>query len=753
MKSKALFKQLCSNTLLLRAWSLVKQKGSCGGIDGVSITEFDEHLGKNINKLISELKNKSWNPEPYLQIKIPKKQNEKRTLGLLSIKDKIVQQAIKLLIEPRFEKLFKKNSYGYRPGKGHSKAIGFTRNISQNKKCKFILRLDIDNYFDTINHELLFKRAFPIIADDEVFRLVQMCIKMGMVNKNLKWTDVVAGVPQGAVLSPLFANLYLHSFDQFILSRTELYVRYADDFIIGCESQEQAEALLLDATTFLQQRLKLKLNTPEIIETSKGFEFLGIMITNKGLSLSQLKQEDLHNRLRIIDWDNNSFSKEGIEKIQGIKNYYAKLLPEVFLEEFDNTLFSHLINVITNKWELMSNKTTLKEALKEVQFFSKKSIFERSKIIQQLLNHYIELKSAQTTSQNTKLNKKLISQRKHEYRRKENENSELIISSYGTYIGVSNNGITIKINGERQNINSGNLRHITITCEGVSISSNAIAYCMQNNIGIDFFSPSGKHEASVLSNAIHQSLLWKKQSMMSIEKRKKLAINIISGKLRNQLNLIKYFHKYHKSVSKDLVLKYDAALLGIGKILEVLKKINADDYRASIISLEAQGADLYWNYIKELIKDDNVGFSNRTRHGATDLVNCMLNYGYAILYARVWRTTLQKRLNPSESIIHVPQNNKPTFIYDIIELFRSQAVDRVVISLIQKKTPLSINKNGMLDDNTKNHLIQSISERMVRYERYRSVETKFSDIITRQINDIASYINNDSNFKPYIAKW
>ncbi len=753
MKSKALFKQLCSNTLLLRAWSLVKQKGSSGGVDGVSIAEFDEHLGKNINKLISELKNKSWNPEPYLQIKIPKKQDEKRTLGLLSIKDKIVQQAIKLLIEPRFEKLFKKNSYGYRPGKGHSKAIGFTRNISQNKKCKFILRLDIDNYFDTIDHELLFKRAFPIIADDEVFRLVQMCIKMGMVNKNLKWTDVVAGVPQGAVLSPLFANLYLHSFDQFILSRTELYVRYADDFIIGCESQEQAEALLLDATTFLQQRLKLKLNTPEIIETSKGFEFLGIMITNKGLSLSQLKQEDLHNKLRIIDWDNNSFSKEGIEKLQGIKNYYAKLLPEVFLEEFDNTLFSHLINIITHKWELMSNKTTLKEALKEVPFFSKKSILDRSKIIQQLLNHYIELKSAQTTSQNAKLNKKLISQRKHEYRRKENENSELIISSYGTYIGVSNNGITIKTNGERQNINSGNLRHITITSEGVSISSNAIAYCMQNNIGIDFFSPSGKHEASVLSNAIHQSLLWKKQSMMSIEKRKKLAINIISGKLRNQLNLIKYFHKYHKSVSKDLVLKYDAALLGIGKILEVLKKINADDYRASIISLEAQGAELYWNYIKELIKDDNVGFSNRIRHGATDLVNCMLNYGYAILYARVWRTTLQKRLNPSESVIHVPQNNKPTFIYDIIELFRAQAVDRVVISLIQKKTPLGINKKGMLDDDTKNHLIQSISERMVRYERYRSVETRFSDIITHQIKDIASYINNDSNFKPYIAKW
>ena len=234
MSKKSLFSNLCQERTLLAAWKLVKQKGSSGGIDGISIDSFEEELGMHLAQLKQALLTKSWQPEPYLRISIPKKENERRTLGLLSIKDKIVQQAIKLLIEPRFEKMFVSNSYGYRPGKGPNKAIGFARACIQNKLFCLALRLDIDNYFDTIDHDILFRRVYPLVADDEVFRLMQLCVKMGMVNKRYQWNEITQGVPQGAVLSPLFANLYLHSFDQFVLSRTKLYVRYADDFVIGC---------------------------------------------------------------------------------------------------------------------------------------------------------------------------------------------------------------------------------------------------------------------------------------------------------------------------------------------------------------------------------------------------------------------------------------------------------------------------------------------------------------------------------------
>lgn len=146
---------------------------------------------------------REWNPEPYLRISIPKKNNERRQLGLLSIKDKIVQQAIKQLIEPRFEKVFVKNSFGYRQDKGHTRAINFARSCFQNKKYPFVLKLDIDNYFDTINHDILFKRLQSIVSDLEIIRLIQLCIKMGMVNKKLKWDEISEGVAQGAILSPI----------------------------------------------------------------------------------------------------------------------------------------------------------------------------------------------------------------------------------------------------------------------------------------------------------------------------------------------------------------------------------------------------------------------------------------------------------------------------------------------------------------------------------------------------------------------
>ena len=122
MKYK-IFERLCKKELLYEAWVTVKTKNSSGGIDGMSIKDFDIDSDKYLTEILTELKSGKWAPFPYMGISIPKKQNEKREIGLLSIKDKVVQTAIKILVEPRFERLFLNNSYGYRPGKGHNKAV------------------------------------------------------------------------------------------------------------------------------------------------------------------------------------------------------------------------------------------------------------------------------------------------------------------------------------------------------------------------------------------------------------------------------------------------------------------------------------------------------------------------------------------------------------------------------------------------------------------------------------------------------
>jgi CRISPR-associated endonuclease Cas1 len=242
---------------------------------------------------------------------------------------------------------------------------------------------------------------------------------------------------------------------------------------------------------------------------------------------------------------------------------------------------------------------------------------------------------------------------------------------------------------------------------------------------------------------------------MDDSKRCKLAVRIISAKMRNQLNLIKYFHKYHKGKSSKLCDRYDDTEPKIKTLISAVSEYNLKDgrdYKADIMTFEAECAQLYWGYVEELLRDDEVGFIKREHQGATDLVNAMLNFGYAILYARVWQALLMYKLNPYDSVLHSRQPRKPTFVFDVVELFRTQAVDRVVISLIQKGEPLKISK-GLLEQNTISLLSQNISERLNRYEQYRGNECRFCDIIRLQTRDIAAFVEKDSTYKPYIAKW
>ena len=749
-----LSEQLCTEKTLMAAWLQIKKKGAAGGVDGKSIQDVDENLKDHLQEILQELKSKSWKPQPYLRVFIPKKENEVRKLGLLTVKDKIVQTAIKMLIESRFEKAFVKNSFGYRPQKGHTRAIRYAMHLIRSRKAHYVLRLDVDNYFDSIDHDILFKRLMPLITDTEVMRLVQLCTKMGMVTSKMKWDEITMGVPQGAVLSPLLSNYYLYAFDQSILHKTSMYVRYADDFIILTETKEEAEQLQKTVMDFLKSHLRLNVNTPEIKDLKEGIEFLGVMLSKKGISLSSTKRAALYGRINTLDWSGHSFSATGIQHLSGIHNYYGNLLPEEYLEGFDEELIRHLQIVIEKKWPEIASKKALYEAIKNIDFFSSTYVLNRAQHRNGLLMHYLSCKGKAENKTNELKNKAIIKQRKHEYRKLENENSELVVSQRGSYIGVSIKGITLRILGRSQKLPPmNNIHHITIIGDGISVSSNAVSYCMKNKIGIDFFSITGYHVASLIGSSYLQTTLWQQQSAMPMEKRGQLAAKFIYGKLKNQLNLVKFFHKYHKKTSNLINDIYNDVVPGITKLIERIKGyIITEDYQVELMGWEAAGAVLYWKYVRALLSDDHIDFEHREHHGATDLMNCMLNYGYAILYGRVWRSVLFRRMNPMDGVIHMGNGNKPVFVFDIIELFRTQAVDRVVITLVQKGKSLSVQK-GLLSDETKKFLMQSIMERINRYETYRNREIRLLDIIHAQTKEIAEYIALNKTFRPYIAKW
>lgn len=750
---------LCQIPRLHLAWNTVKTKGSVGGIDGISIGDFEKDKRKQILQLAAELKAGTWKPQPYLEIDVVKTKSpdEIRKLGMTAIRDKIVQHAIKSVIEPRYERLFYGNSYGYRPGKGATKAIKRVLWECGNKKMNYVLRLDIDNFFDSIDHEILRSRLIATGTDAEIVRLIMLCLQMGKVRHDSReWVDATLGTPQGAVLSPILSNLYLHSFDQFAISQGVPYIRYADDFLYLTETKERAEEILSKTEKHLKEKLKLALNQPTSIGSlGDGFDFLGITIRDKTAMITEKKRADLFERISALDFGIDGFSYRSSKAWDGISNYYAQLLPQSDLEQFDAKLVEHLKTVIKEKGKEFGSKSNVQFALSTFSFLSQTYRTQKKAYVTELMAEYVSLKLKDKQTADEKKNRKLIQERKKEYRKLEAATSGLLVNKPGMFIGLTSRGVTISQKGKVvAQHHPDNLSQIVITGQGVSMSSNIISFCLTRKIPIDFFDCQGTHLGSVINSKYIQNTLWSKQAGADPQLRNTIALGIIEGKIKNQHALLKYFNKYHKSHYPQLQPKMEM----MEKVVEEFKtwrkeaKPTDEEFITKLLGHEAQVAIRYWDYIRQLFTDDQVGFEHREHQGAKDLVNSMLNYGYAILYVRVWQALLAAHLNPFDSLIHAHREGKPTLVYDMVEIFRSQVVDRVVISLIQKGQDLEV-RNGLLTDNTRQLLVKSVMERLARYEKYQGQEMKMEQIILSQAKLLAKAFDESEKFKPYVAKW
>ncbi|MCW5907203.1 MAG: CRISPR-associated endonuclease Cas1 [Chitinophagales bacterium] len=746
MNNSPTYSSLLNSQLLFSAWQEIKDKKSAGGIDGISVADFNAVAAQQIQLLSDELIGNNYLPLPYRKVEIPKSEGEKRTLGMLAIRDKILQHAIKQLLEPELEKIFLDVSYAYREGKGALKAIARVKHILQTEKAQWLVSLDLDNFFDTIPHKLLLGKLSKRINDERLMALVELCIKMGKVDKGMQWTDHTEGVPQGAVLSPLLANLYLHELDEWMVMKELCYVRYADDFVILCKEKNKAESALKKTLNLVKQ-LQLKVNDGYKVEhIQTGFNFLGIHFKGTQISLSEKKQTRLKEKLeQAIYADGFTPAKHFTDYMQGVKNYYAKLLHPQQLLFIDQ----HLVALLSKNLKCKTQKQA-KEKLTNLQFITPEFQKNQSLIIKQIIAATANGgKTLPTVAE-------LVKKRKREYLAIEGEMSELLVTTFGSFIGKNTKGITVKKAGKTLAQAHNNLQHITVMSNGVSISSDAIKFCADNDIAIDFFTHKGEHYSSIHSSVEPDNELWIQQ--LKAEENGKAAIlakQIVLAKIGNQHKLIKYFHKYHKTTDSTFNVHYAANHQKFKTIETEIKNLatgSLTDLRQQIMAAEGRAAGIYWDAVAELINDDTE-FEGRERKGARDLVNSMLNYGYSILYARMWVAVMQARLNPCISCLHTPQQGKPTLVYDLVEFFRQQAVDRVVIALIQKREKLAV-KDGLLNEATRNKLVQHIYERMHRYENYRGEQRKLLHIFGLQAKEYAAYLTGAAkNFKPYAAKW
>ena len=430
-------------------------------------------------------------------------------------------------------------------------------------------------------------------------------------------------------------------------------------------------------------------------------------------------------------------------------------MPQEDLEYFDSVLLKRLITIVHERFETFGSKSNLQFALGTFNFLSLQYQLKKKQFSSEIIAEYVGEKLKEKQTVDAKKNRKLIQERKKEYRKLEAEASGLLVNKPGMFLGLTSRGVTISQKGKVvAQHHPDNLSQIVITGQGVSMSSNLVSFCLSRKIPIDFFDYQGTHLGSIINSKYMQNTLWAKQAVANTLQRNTIALGILEGKIKNQHALLKYFNKYHKSHYPQLKSKMEM----MEKVTDDFKawkktaKPSDDDFLQKLLGHEAQVAIRYWDYIRELFSDDQVKFEQREHQGAKDLVNSMLNYGYAILYVRVWQALLAAHLNPFDSLIHAHREGKPTLVYDMIEIFRSQVVDRVVISLVQKGQNLEV-RNGLLTDQTRQLLVKSVMERLARYEKYQGEEMKMEQIMLRQANLLAKAFEGTDKFKPYMARW
>jgi RNA-directed DNA polymerase len=313
--------------LVYAAWRAVRANRGAAGIDKVSVRMFEKNLQPNLDRVLRELKDGSFRPMPARRVYIPKAPGKFRPLGIPAVRDRIAQEVLRRLLSPLFEAQFHDDSYGFRPGRNAHQAVERVLNLHR-QRYTYVLDADIKGCFDHISHQAVMEELARVVADGNILRLVEKFLRAGVLEDGMVH-PTREGTPQGGVFSPLLANIALNVLDQFLEERGYRFVRYADDFVVLCRTQGQAQEALALIRPLLSERLGLELSPEKtkVTQFRKGFAFLGFDITSWSVRMRDNAVENFKTKIRRLTPRSHNLDAEVIQKlnavIRGTANYFA----------------------------------------------------------------------------------------------------------------------------------------------------------------------------------------------------------------------------------------------------------------------------------------------------------------------------------------------------------------------------------------------------------------------------------------------
>jgi len=685
-------------------------------------------------------------PDPVISFEIEKNEHEKRQLALSSTSSKIVQK----IILKHYENIvkFSDKSYAFRKNKGTVKAINRTKDFLRTNF--WIAKADIDNFFDTINQQKLISKLNSFIHDRQIVKLIALFLKNGML-KNKTWIDKTEGIYQGDNLSPWLSNIYLDDFDKYLESKQVSFVRYSDDMIFFAKHRKDAIRIIDMAEGYLNSlSLSFGKDKTSISNKKEGFSYLGLWFKNETIIMDNKKLQK-----KISDISKKTKNKPIVqtvetinEHIEGVRRYYAKILT-------DRTQFkilqNHINGILIRKIILAKNSKTInkksafKEILSKLKSYDTITKEENQKRTDKLISEAYKQLSLQTPLKSAQ---KEIDKNKTTFLKKQIKSSELILSRYGVYAGVTKGKAVVKEYGKViKQIPLNTLTRIIILSPSINISSMLIYQCSKRKIDIDFIYKDEPYAMITYHKSISYKLHQKQLAFLDSPKSLVVAIEFIKTKAKNQINLIKYYMRYREDTDHDEFKILDKK---IETMQQLYKKIKNAKNTEQLMGYEGNISSHYWSAFGILI--DKPEFK-RITYNAPDTINQSINYGYGFLYNRIQSAIIKTRLSLYHSFLHKEQANKPTLVYDIIEEFRQPTVDREIISILNRGTKLKSSKGKLTSESIK-IISQNIQERFITPTKWRKGRYKLLFIIDEQILSLSHIIQGkNKKYKGFIARY
>lgn len=342
-----------------RAYQRVCRNKGAPGVDGMRTDELKGHLQTHWPHIKQQLLDGRYHPQPVRKVDIPKPGGGRRMLGIPCVIDRLIQQAMHQVLSDQFEPMFSPHSYGFRPGKSAVQAVQQARDYMESGK-RWVVDIDMEKFFDRVNHDILMSRISRVIKDKLVLRLIRRYLQSGIMEQGVA-TARTEGTPQGGPLSPLLSNILLHELDMELTERGHAFCRYADDCNIYVGSERGAHRVLHSVTTFLERRLKLRVNR----EKSAGGRpwqrsFLGYTVCtrkrNIRLRVSPKSVKRFKGNLKSLlrrarGWNIRRTTHALATKLRGWINYFRYATAKGIFNELDGWLRRHLRKILWRQWK------------------------------------------------------------------------------------------------------------------------------------------------------------------------------------------------------------------------------------------------------------------------------------------------------------------------------------------------------------------------------------------------------------------